>query len=794
LQAPKVDEAVSSGTKRKIGKLWEYLQKNPGKCAKVSRRLTRRIKKALYDQQLGYVNIAVHAYNVLLSKSMDDESSYSFEYFSKELVQEPDTVIKALLSYHKMEVQALGAELLAHYIQPQDNVANQADTVAQLTQIVVKLLQKANESKEAGVQAFKASCLQSIKEYVMFCHRLKVLPTFLEDIEASILDNVDWSTFDAGLEKQGSAARGVDASATVGPGSAPATASELAFSTLQEFHPFLQDISTVYRVLETLLRYLDKNNNWDRPKVVETLIGLIQKACGEQTFPLFTALMRHTSSPALTAQQRATVMKLAIKQGSVYSLSALSLALTELPKALVAAAQKDEPAKVKGTALEVVQHLSKEVGDAAQLCEAVGGSLRSYAGQPATTDQTLAALECSLASVQAISEFKDYGRSFPAKSFPGILLQQLGAFIIGVGPEDARQLQAMQTAKAILGGIVPCASEVRDERQAYALLVLAQELVLGPSAVPSDAALSATIVKLVVASKRPVVLLQAARVAITLRQECLEGPAPPVQACAGLVLLDSLLHHLAAAASCPPLLQLQHAAALHKKLVVSSGHPGLSERGQGSITVSAAQYDTRAETVSRAREVLKEAASVCASGTWNAQMAAALAAESMLKQEYREGLKALVLEPLALKDLAGSAGLPTSVAAQVVPSPGGTRSISGSGVNNTVAQVFTQAHMLSQRVAASSWSARQASLKRERLNLERVLDIIEDDDAKSDEVEVKPDAAASSQPSGGATSPGGLSTVRDVLDMMAALPKQKGAEVLTSQMTVLAAQLEPIVH
>jgi len=49
--------------------------------------------------------------------------------------------------------------------------------------------------------------------------------------------------------------------------SSQAKASELALFALQSFRPFLQDISIVYRVLDTLLSYLDKGSKWQLPVV-----------------------------------------------------------------------------------------------------------------------------------------------------------------------------------------------------------------------------------------------------------------------------------------------------------------------------------------------------------------------------------------------------------------------------------------------------------------------------------------------------------------------------------------------
>ena len=128
--------------------------------------------------------------------------------------------------------------------------------------------------------------------------------------------------------------------------STQADASELALSALRCFKPFLQDVSIVYRVLETLLVYLDKEKKWDQEQFVEvgglascscqwtakaridlsltcpatmtmqSLLGLIKHACGDQTFPLFTSLMRHSSTPGLTPRQRTVIIQQAVPRVS----------------------------------------------------------------------------------------------------------------------------------------------------------------------------------------------------------------------------------------------------------------------------------------------------------------------------------------------------------------------------------------------------------------------------------------------------------------------------------------------
>lgn len=51
-------------------------------------------------------------------------------------------------------------------------------------------------------------------------------------------------------------------------GSSAVSAQELALSMLLEFRPFLQDIGTVYRVMDTLFRYLDQEGRWQQPSLI----------------------------------------------------------------------------------------------------------------------------------------------------------------------------------------------------------------------------------------------------------------------------------------------------------------------------------------------------------------------------------------------------------------------------------------------------------------------------------------------------------------------------------------------
>jgi hypothetical protein len=60
----------------------------------VSRRLTRHTKKALYEHHYGSVKVAVTAYCQLLDHSSEEGCSYTFTYFNKELIHQPDAMVR----------------------------------------------------------------------------------------------------------------------------------------------------------------------------------------------------------------------------------------------------------------------------------------------------------------------------------------------------------------------------------------------------------------------------------------------------------------------------------------------------------------------------------------------------------------------------------------------------------------------------------------------------------------------------------------------------------------------------
>eukprot|EP00775_Hariotina_reticulata_P007806 gene7806-8003_t len=218
------DQPIDSSLRRKIQKLQEYVQANPAKIPKVSRRLMRRIKATLLKpgDNLGYVKVAVHAYTYMLAKSADEFSSYSPSFFARELVSGADSVVPSLLHDIHIEMRTLGAELLAVFTKVQTPVDSKLDAIQSHIPLVCKAaqaaltadrkeqrLQETAERRRAGdklavpnpidlmirrapahVAALEVSCLRCLCAVVDLCRRNKVLPEALNAIQAVMLDNL----------------------------------------------------------------------------------------------------------------------------------------------------------------------------------------------------------------------------------------------------------------------------------------------------------------------------------------------------------------------------------------------------------------------------------------------------------------------------------------------------------------------------------------------------------------------------------------------------------------------------
>jgi len=758
------------------------------------------------------------------------------------------------------------------------------------------------------------ACLGALREYVALCQRIRILPTLLEQIEILILDSVEadprgtaWLkaqalaaaaqaaaaagdgvlqvTPTAGSSTQGAStggARALQADSTQGtpralvaqgsgtrrgsasldgsqrgagsmtPGS---KAGELAVDVLRNFRPFLQDISSVRRVMEALLGWLDARGRWARPDLVEGLLALVRRAAGELTFPVTSALMRHAAVPGLPAQTRTTVVKFAVEQGAVYPLSALSLAFAELPRAVAAAGGDSGADELSASVLAAVAGLARQVGDAGQVAEALAVALKGHAasgGQEGASDGDVAVLEAALeAGIAAVNELPSFGegaRHFPGRTLPASLLHTLTPLVMC--PPTHRGVSRI--ARRLLAAVLPSiGGPLRDDKQAVHLAQLARAVLLGAPSTPpdhlghaSDASLTpeeyviaGQYLETVVGCGKPAALLAAAHVGLEVSGGVAEGGAAGSKrsAAATLLLCSALAQQLAVAGNCPQLAQeckaVPEASSLASELsVVESGHsarlhaPSLSWGAAQPHASSGGSAEGLAAAAAKWRQAFR--ALLCEAGVLASEHGAQLPLllDQLLPPPTLPAGPIVALGSAGLLSPSSRHGLNNSMGGAATGQPPHAASGSGNpadGADGSHAGPADAAAggALQQRLAAQAWGVRAQTLKRERLNLARVMDLLAPGEGESDggsesgdeqegsgadavaallrggsgqQPQPSADSSSSSPSRSARHTPGACSSVDDVLAVLQQVGAGNKGAVPAVRVADLAKQLEPV--
>lgn len=268
-------------------------------------------------------------------------------------------------------------------------------------------------------------------------------------------------------------------------------------------------------------------------------------------------------------------------QSIPYSLSAFGIALQELPKALANAhesttststtsnnsnkngsSSSHKPAvlqELQEAAYAAVLRLARDVGNASQLCEAIGATLRSHPNESKTA---IALLGCAHHSLGVVPELADNNRRFAGRVFPLPYLTTLTQ-ILATWSADARV-----HAAAMLAATLPCCGpSLQDDKQAATLLSTAQALACGDKpGLPKDVTVLDAVAISCIGSKRPEALLNGVRLVLDVQQSALRWAAgvevgvssiSNQWGAALLMLTNALLHCLAESGQCATLQTLQ---------------------------------------------------------------------------------------------------------------------------------------------------------------------------------------------------------------------------------------------
>ncbi|KAK9862198.1 hypothetical protein WJX84_011951 [Apatococcus fuscideae] len=140
-EPPPVTQSPDAAQERKYKKLCEYLDNNPDRIPKASRRLARAVNKHLVSRKHGFVSLAAQTYIYLLDRLKPVDSSLLAKELILEHVAKAPTPVRApgvpegtahphvysvvglLLTQRNQDLRVQGLQLLTHFIDAQDDAA-----------------------------------------------------------------------------------------------------------------------------------------------------------------------------------------------------------------------------------------------------------------------------------------------------------------------------------------------------------------------------------------------------------------------------------------------------------------------------------------------------------------------------------------------------------------------------------------------------------------------------------------------------------------------------------------------
>ncbi|BDA44648.1 probable protein SEMI-ROLLED LEAF 2 at N-terminal half [Coccomyxa sp. Obi] len=578
---PAFADRTDAATERKYKKLCEYVDKNPHRGAKVSRRLARRLYQDLRSQKFGNVQIAVSAYIYLLQHLPPGNASL----FAREIVLQHVDIEKGRLSFRPgsalssvvgtllqspfAEIRTLGARLLAAFLHIQAGL-DYAQPLQTFVPLLCENLPRDNcapfaslkgqgSSKQASSNLTVAS-LATLQEYIPFSSRTSTSSAALEKPSQQVLEYLEaeapsWSPPkgepDALEDRQNGP--GVDA----------------AIQYVMEFLKLSQDPVEGRRIIAFMLRHLDERQLWtSKPQFAAAAISLLEEVCHKeaQDFMLFSAVLQHLhAEPPPSAQAQAALLQHSRGQAgrlqSFFAIPALIACLKELPGVMQPiennnvfpySPKPDMPPTegMSGVCLGLVHQLASSVANSTHVLESIGGISARYLADDNAAEQ---ATDCFMAAIRGVS--KDCG-SVVGPIFPKPLAQLLAAAMAARGRPVAHRLKAHSlgaAAAALVEG------HLRDGHQLLLWSAAWTEVAAGDNT-PALFATLDTFLAALVRLASPDALIAALRWTLSLREASLQddgaghlAPAGPAQRLTLLFLYNALVARLAAAAVAPKL-------------------------------------------------------------------------------------------------------------------------------------------------------------------------------------------------------------------------------------------------